>query len=550
MSRFAPNPFPSVYVTLDSVAARTPDGTTLFDNLSLAFGRERTGLVGRNGVGKSTLLRLIAGTQPPAEGAVSRAGTIGVLDQRHDPAPGETVADTLGVAHPLAVLRRVLAGEGSVTDIGEADWTLDERLNDALAQVGLPGVDLHRPTSSLSGGEQTRLRLAGLLLERPDLMLLDEPTNHMDAEGRALIAGVLERWEGGAVVVSHDRDLLGRVDRIVELSSLGAATYGGNWDLYAQRKAAERAAAERTLATAETDAARAAADARRRAEAQARRDRAGRCKAMKGDMPKILLGMRAESAENSAARNTRLAARESARTEADLAAARERVERARVLSIPMPSTGLAPGKTVLEMDDVGFQFSGAQGEGRALGPLSLRITGPERVAITGPNGAGKTTLLKLMAGELEPTSGAVRRPVRAALLDQDAALLKPDETLIEAWLRLNPEGSPNDAYAALARFLFRNVEAQRIAGTLSGGERLRAALACVMTGSRPPQMLILDEPTNHLDLDSVAAVEAALNAYDGALVVVSHDPVFIDQVGITRALALPGPAGAGSSPPP
>ena len=266
MSRFAPSLYPSAFVTLDSVAARTPDGATLFDNLTLAFGRERTGLVGRNGVGKSTLLRLIAGTQPPAEGAVSRAGTIGVLDQSHDPAPDETIADTLGVAGPLAVLRRALAGEGSVADLGEADWTLDERLHDALGQVGLSGLDLHRLTLNLSGGEQTRVRLASLLLARPDLILLDEPTNHMDAGGRALIAGVLERWEGGAVVVSHDRDLLRRVDRIVELSSLGAATYGGNWDLYADRKAAERAAAARTLAAAEADAARAAADARRRAE--------------------------------------------------------------------------------------------------------------------------------------------------------------------------------------------------------------------------------------------------------------------------------------------
>jgi ATPase subunit of ABC transporter with duplicated ATPase domains len=553
MSRFAPSLFPSAFVTLDSVAARTPDGTPLFDNLTLAFGHERTGLVGRNGVGKSTLLRLIAGTQPPAEGAVSRAGTVGVLDQRHDPAPGESVAETLGVAHSLTVLRRVLAGEGSVTDLGEADWTLDDRLNDALTQVGLSGIDLNRGTASLSGGEQTRLRLAGILLARPDLILLDEPTNHMDAEGRALIAGVLERWEGGAVVVSHDRDLLGRVDRIVELSGLGAATYGGNWDLYADRKAAERAAAERTLAAAETDAARAAADARRRAETQARRDRAGRRKGMKGDMPKILLGMRAENAETSAARNSRLAARQSAQAEADLTAARERVERVRLLSIPMPSTGLASGKTVLEMEEVRFAFPvarGSEGEGRVLGPVSLRLTGPERVAITGPNGAGKTTVLKMMAGLLEPTSGIVRRPVRAALLDQDAALLKPDETLIAAWLRLNPEGSPNDAHAALARFLFRNVEARRVAGTLSGGERLRAALACVMTGARPPQLLVLDEPTNHLDLDSVAAVEAALNTYDGALAVVSHDTVFLEHVGITRTLALPGArVGASSLPP-
>ena len=158
--------------------------------------------------------------------------------------------------------------------------------------------------------------------------------------------------------------------------------------------------------------------------------------------------------------------------------------------------------------------------------------------MTGPNGAGKSTLLHLFAGDLAPTAGTVERPVRGVLLDQEAAILNPDETLIEAWRLLNPEGTANDAHAALARFLFRNTSAHRKAGELSGGERLRAALACVMTGLNPAQLLILDEPTNHLDLDSVAAVEAALAAYDGALVVVSHDPDFIDAIGIERVVAL------------
>jgi len=177
---------------------------------------------------------------------------------------------------------------------------------------------------------------------------------------------------------------------------------------------------------------------------------------------------------------------------------------------------------------------------RLLGPLSLRLTGPERVAVVGPNGAGKTTLLKLIAGLIEPSSGMVERPVRAALLDQQAAMLKPDETLVEAWLRLNPQGTPNAARAALARFLFRNVQADRRVGELSGGERLRAALACIMTGAQPPQLLVLDEPTNHLDIDSVEAVEAALSGYDGALVVVSHDADFLTNLGVDRTLVLKG----------
>jgi len=522
-------------VTLDRVAARTPDGHTLFSDLSLAFGRERTGLVGRNGVGKTTLLRLVTGLAEPAAGAVVRAGKVGWLEQRRELRAGETVLDLLGVTLAMAVLRRVLDGEGTADDLADADWTLESRMNTALADVGLPGLDPDRSAASLSGGEQTRVRLAALLLEAPDLLVLDEPTNHLDAEGRAAVSDLLARWKGGAVVVSHDRALLRRMDRIVELSGLGVAVHGGNYDLYAGRKAAERAAAERDLDVAERGAAQAARESQKAAEKKARRDKAGRAFAARKSEPKILLGAMAERAENSGGRETLLAQRRAEEAEAALREARERVERVRAMAIPMPSTGLAAGRTVLAMEDAVWDAPDGR---RILGPLSLRITGPERVAITGPNGAGKTTLLKLITGDLQPTAGRIERPVAAALLDQEAALLRPDETLIEAWRRLNPGATPNEAHAALARFLFRNTAAQRIVGTLSGGERLRAALACVMTGARPTPLLILDEPTNHLDLDSISAVEAALSAYDGAVIVVSHDPDFLDAIRVERTIEL------------
>ena len=529
------NPCASALATLDRVAARTPDGRTLFADLSLAFGRERTGLVGRNGTGKTTLLRLIGGLAEPAGGAIARAGTVAWLEQRREPGSGETVAAALGVAGPLAAIERVLAGQGSEQDLAEADWTLETRIQTALADVGLEELQPGRHVATLSGGEQTRLRLAALLLDPPDLLLLDEPTNHMDADGRARVAEVLGRWPGGVVVASHDRALLRRMDRIVELSGLGAATYGGGYDLYAQRKAAERAAAERSLETAEREVERAGREAQRAVERKARRDRAGRAFAMKRSEPKILLGAMKERAENSGAREDRLAQRRAEAVALELAEARERVEQARTLDIPLPPTGLAARRTVLAVEEAAWTTP--QGR-RILGPLSLRLTGPERVAVVGPNGAGKSTLLKLMAGALHPTQGRVERPAASALLDQEAALLRPDETLMDGYRRLNPEATPNEAHAALARFLFRNAAAQRMVGTLSGGERLRAALACVMTGRRPPQLLILDEPSNHLDLDSVAAVEAALRAWDGALVVVSHDSDFLEAIGADRRIEL------------
>ncbi len=525
----------SALATLDRVAARAPDGRTLFENLSLAFGRERTGLVGRNGSGKTTLLRLIAGRAEPCEGAVARAGSVAWLAQHVEIGAGEPAASTLGVGAARAVVARVLAGRGSEEDLAGADWTLESRTAAALAKVGLAGLDLDRPVTSLSGGEQTRLRLAALLLDPPDLLLLDEPTNHMDAEGRARVAEVLGRWPGGVVVASHDRVLLREMDRIVELSSLGAATYGGGYDLYAERKAAERAAAERSLETAERDLDRAARYNQRALDRKSRRDRAGRAFAMKASEPKILLGAMKEWAENSGGREDRLAERRASAAAAELAEARERVERVRALDVPLPPTRLPAGRIVLAMEAATWEAPDGR---RIVGPLSLRLAGPERVAVAGLNGAGKSTLLKLIAGALEPTEGRVDRPVASALLDQGAALLRPAETLLEGYRRLNPETTPNEAHAALARFLFRNAAAQRTVASLSGGERLRAALACVMSGVRPPQLLILDEPTNHLDLDSIAAVEAALRAWDGALVVVSHDPEFLEAVGVDRRLEL------------
>uniref|UniRef100_A0A7C1T119 Chaperone protein DnaJ n=1 Tax=Agrobacterium albertimagni TaxID=147266 RepID=A0A7C1T119_9HYPH len=385
--------------------------------------------------------------------------------------------------------------------------------------------------------EGTRLRLAGLLLDAPDLLVLDEPTNHLDAAGRRLIGEVLEQWPGGVLVVSHDRDLLRRMDRLMDLSSLGIRVYGGNYDLYAERKAAERAAAVQALETTTRDADRAAREGRQALERKARRDRAGKAARISSSDPKILLDARAERAERSGGRLNLLVERQVSEANVARAEAEQAIERTRDLAISLPSSGLAGDRTVAVLEDVAWH---APDGTPVLEGLSLRITGPERLAIVGPNGAGKTTVLKMLAGQIAPTRGTVIRPVRTAWLDQDMALLQPDETVLDAWLRLNPGMSQNEAQAALARFLFRNVAAHKRVDVLSGGERLRAALACVI-GLQPPQLLILDEPTNHLDLDSIRAVEAALAGYDGALVVVSHDPDFLEAIGVTRRVDLGQP---------
>ena len=521
------------FITLSGLACRAPDGRELFGRLDLAIGAERIGLVGRNGVGKTSLLRIILGELAPASGSVAFQGRVGVL-RREAPAGGVTLSELLGVSDGLNRLDRIERGEGRAEDFDLADWDLPQRVQAALARMGLAGFDLDRPANAMSGGEATRAGLAALMIDQPEAILLDEPTNNLDAEAREAVAEMLRGWRGGALVVSHDRRLLRGMDRIVELTSLGATSYGGGYDLYAERKAAMEAAAARELENAEQALRQAQADIQRDRERKAKRDAAGRRARAKGDAPKMLLDARAESAENTGARLNRLADRRRAETEGQLATAQAAVEQVRRLGFDLPPSGLPAARRVLTMEGVGYAVDGR----RIVRGQSLAVVGPERIAIVGPNGAGKTTLLKLAAGEIEPTEGRVVRNARLAMLDQRASILDPGQSLVANFLRLNPDAGRNAAQAALATFLFRNTAAEALVGDLSGGERLRAALACVLMSVRPPQGLVLDEPTNHLDLDSIAAIESALLGYDGALIVVSHDEDFLAAVGVERRVAL------------
>ena len=522
-------------ITLDGLAYRSPDGRTLFENLTLAFGRERTGLVGRNGVGKTTLARLIVGELDPAAGSVTVIGRVASLSQAVSPPSGASLGDLLGVAEPLAALERIERGEGTDADLETADWLLPARLDAALARMGLAGMELGRPAVALSGGQVTRARMAGLLVAETDVIILDEPTNNLDADGREAVAEFLESWTRGALVISHDRDLLRRMERIVELSSLGARVYGGGYDLYAERKAAEAAGVARDLDAAARRVAQVERGAQAAAERKARSDAAGKRSRLRRDMPKMWLDGQAERAENSGHRQSQLTERLRAEAEQDLEAARAQVEHVRRVAFDLPAANLAAGKLVLAFEDVAFAWPG---DGPLLGGVSFRLTGSERVALRGANGAGKSTLIRLATGDLAPRSGRIVRGAPAVVLDQRAALLNDSETLLENFRRLNPEADVNTAHAALARFVFRNVTALKPAGALSGGERLRAALACVLMAARPPQFIILDEPSNHLDLESIEAVEAALAGYDGALLIASHDEPFLAAVGVHRWIDL------------
>ncbi|WP_017601962.1 ATP-binding cassette domain-containing protein [Nocardiopsis lucentensis] len=519
-------------VAVSAMGFAWADGTPVFDDLSLTVGRGRTGLVGTNGSGKSTLLRLLAGTLRPASGSVAVHGRLAYLPQNITLDTGLRVDRVLGIADTRTALRAIESGDVSeehFETVGD-DWDVEERALAALGGLGLDGIGLDRTVGEISGGEAILLRLAALLLERPDVLLLDEPTNNLDLFARKRLYDAVDGWRTGTlIVVSHDIDLLERVDRVAELRSGSVTWYGGGWSDYQEALAVQQEAAERALRAADADMRRQKRELEETRAKLARRLKQNRRVQAQGGIPKIAAGnLRRWSQESSAklkdvhedrlqeARERREEAAEAVRSDAEI-----RVE--------LPGTAVPSGREVLRAE-------GLTPVHGALSGADLWVRGPERIALVGRNGAGKTTLLRTLLGELEPARGSARVFVPARFLPQRLDVLDDALTVTENVERLAPDVEEQRIRAQLARFLLRGARAARAAGTLSGGERFRAALAALLLASPAPQLLLLDEPTNNLDVSSVRQLTGALESYEGALIVASHDLAFLDSIGITRWL--------------
>ncbi|MEY9484859.1 ATPase subunit of ABC transporter with duplicated ATPase domains [Streptomyces calvus] len=520
-------------ITCTSLSFTWPDGTTVLDGLDVAFGAGRTGLVGVNGSGKSTLLKLIAGELTPADGAVRVAGEIGYLPQNVTLDTALRVDEALGIAARRAALHAIEAGDAAEEHfeaLGD-DWDVEERALATLGELGLGHIGLDRTVGEVSGGESVLLRLAALLLRRPDVLLLDEPTNNLDLYARRRLYAAVEGWPGVMVVVSHDRELLDLVDQIADLRSGEVTWYGGNFSAYEEALAVEQEAAERMVRVAEADLRK---QKRELVDAQvklARRKRYGQKMFEQKREPKIVMGARKRAAQVSAGKHRIMHEEKLSEARDRLDDAVEAVRDDDEIRVDLPYTAVPPGRGVLTLRDLRLAY-GARVDG------GFDLHGPERVALIGRNGAGKTTLLRTIAGELEPVSGEATAHVPLRFLPQRLDVLDPELTVAENVARFAPGATNNRVRARLARFLFRGARADQKAATLSGGERFRAALAALMLAEPAPQLLMLDEPTNNLDMASVRQLTTALESYEGALVVASHDLPFLESVGITRWLLM------------
>ncbi|CAG4889744.1 ABC-F family ATP-binding cassette domain-containing protein [Paraburkholderia saeva] len=524
-------------ISLRQVTVTLPDGRTLLHELNETFQRERTGLLGRNGTGKSVLASVLVGLVKPDAGQIARHGMVAYVPQEIVPGKGATVADVAGLTPILNALDRMEGGEPCPGDFDLLDgrWNIRSSLEQALTESGLAHLQPQVLAGSLSGGELTRVALIGAFLSEAEGLVLDEPTNHLDCTARQWLRDKLLRWTGGLILVSHDRDLLDMMERIVELNPGGIRNYGGNYALYVTQRSAEASAAQASLERARTERNAAERALRRQHNAQQRRAAHQAKGAKNANLPGIALGRRKDGAEAFAGRERLRQHEAQVKLDEAVHQAARGVEPDKAVALVLPATAIAAGKRVIHLEDAVAPFPVNSP------PLTMTLTGPVRVAVTGPNGCGKTTLLKMLAGSIAPVSGVCQTGVRSAWLDQQATRLLPPRRSVLERLHELKSPLPDGVLRSHLSLLGLNSDLLHLpSAALSGGERLKGALACVLWSNEPAQLLLLDEPTNHVDLESIDAIEQALGNYPGALVLVSHDIHFLRSLRLTHRLESDG----------
>lgn len=516
-----------------------PDQEVLFREISFSLDKgEKVSLVGKNGTGKSTLLRIIGGMLPPTSGVVHRDTLPYYVPQHFGQYDALTVGEALGVAAKIAALQSILAGEVSEVhfDVLGDDWEVEERVREALADWRL-SFRLEDSLERLSGGEKTRLFLAGIAVHRPDFVLLDEPSNHLDLTGREQLYDWLRRTECGVLVVSHDRRLLEIPAVTLELERERVVRYGGNYSFYKTERDGRLSAQLAKIEEGEKALRKAHRVARQAAERKQRQDARGKEKLQREGVPRIAMGNIRNKAEQTASKTKEVHTEKIGRIAEELRSEKEGLPDRKRLRVNVENASLPSGKLLLRAEGVNVSWGE---EPLWPEPLSFEIRSGERICLKGDNGSGKTTLIRLITGQLEPTAGSIVRYGRPALyLDQEYSLIDNHKTVRQQLADSNEQGLPeHELNTLLHRHLFPQATWNQRCGELSGGEKMRLLFCCLTVYDRAPDLFILDEPTNNLDIDSLEIVSSALQEYRGTLLVVSHDTTFLEEIGVNRELGL------------
>lgn len=518
------------------------DKEVLFSNLNLIINSgEKTALTGNNGCGKSTLMRILAGEASPGTGSVHCSGHLYYVPQHFGQYDGRTVAQVLGIDHKLTALHAILNGDTAEEHFArlDNDWNIEERTQAVLHAWHLNGISLLRPLEGLSGGEKTRLFLAGMELKEPDTLLLDEPTNHLDTAGRKRLYDFVHRTSATVLVISHDRTLLNLLPAICELSRNGLACYGGNYDFYKEQKEVHRNALQQQLEEKEKALRLARKTAREMEERKARQNTRGEKASIKKGIPRILLGGLKNHAENSSSKLSNVHAEKTDKIQQEITNLKGSLPQTNKLKTDFNASALHIGKILVTAQNINFHYPDSNTNLWTV-PLSFQLRSGNRFCIKGDNGSGKTTLLKLITGELTPTGGTIERADFTYIyLDQEYSLIQNEYTVSEQAEAFNLRHLPeHETKTILNRYLFPQDVWNKPCSKLSGGEKMRLAFCCLMIADNTPDLFILDEPTNNLDIESIEIITATIRNYQGTVLAVSHDRDFLKETGIEQEISF------------
>ena len=518
------------------------DKEVLFSNLNLIINSgEKTALTGNNGCGKSTLMRILAGEASPGTGSVHCSGHLYYVPQHFGQYDGRTVAQVLGIDRKLTALHAILNGDTAEEHFArlDNDWNIEERTQAVLHAWHLNGISLLRPLEGLSGGEKTRLFLAGMELKEPDTLLLDEPTNHLDTAGRKRLYNFVHRTSATVLVISHDRTLLNLLPAICELSRNGLACYGGNYDFYKEQKEVHRNALQQQLEEKEKALRLARKTAREMEERKARQNTRGEKASIKKGIPRILLGGLKNHAENSSSKLSNVHAEKTDKIQQEITNLKGSLPQTNKLKTDFNASALHIGKILVTAQNINFHYPDSNTNLWTV-PLSFQLRSGNRFCIKGDNGSGKTTLLKLITGELTPTGGTIERADFTYIyLDQEYSLIQNEYTVSEQAEAFNLRHLPeHETKTILNRYLFPQDVWNKPCSKLSGGEKMRLAFCCLMIADNTPDLFILDEPTNNLDIESIEIITATIRNYQGTVLAVSHDRDFLKETGIEQEISF------------
>lgn len=526
--------------TLQNISYKHNNSDLLFDNISFTVNNhEKIALIGANGIGKSTLLKIIAGELQPSNGELRINSDPYYIPQIFGQYNHFTIAEALRVNHKLNALREILNGnvsEENLTVLND-DWTIEERCDNALKYWQLSDLDLAEKIENLSGGQKTKVFLAGILIHEPELVLLDEPSNHLDKATRELLYNFIVTTNSSLIIVSHDRKLLNLLPTVYELSKRGITIYGGNYDFYTSQKEIENHALNQDLQSKEKALRKAKEKERETLERRQKLDARGKKKQEKSGVARIMMNTLRNNAENSSSKLKSVHVEKIDGISKELREIRSALPDIDQMKFGFDDSGLHKGKILFKATDINFSYNDQLLWKK---DLSLEITSGERIALNGLNGSGKTTLIKIILGKLSPKSGSVRiAENKTVYIDQDYSLITNELKVYDQAQQFNVAGlEEHEIKMRLNRFLFHKEYWDKPCGTLSGGEKMRLMLCCLTISNESPDIIILDEPTNNLDIQNVEILTAAINEYQGTLIVVSHDESFLEQINIEKAILL------------